>query len=292
MQVHTAQLAGGDTDADRVFVIDNAVIVLDGATAFEPVDVDPGTYAETIGATVADQLNETPSMDLTHAVAEAIRNTAARLRLRAEASPSSTVSILRARPGAVDLYALGDSPIYYGVGRDVHRFVDDRLAALPLAERTLYVEALRSGLGYGDDHKVTLSRLQRAQRTYRNCAHGYWIAETDPAAANHAYTATIPADQIAWAVLATDGAADPIEHHGIPEWFDIAQLGHANLTGLLHRLHIWEDAGDPDGQLRPRAKRHDDKTLAVVPALLQSELSTLALRAESDRGLPARPDTP
>lgn len=267
MQVHTAQLAGGDNNADRVFVTDNAVIVLDGATAFEPIDVDSGTYAETLGARIANLLDESPDVGLLQAVAEAIRYTAATLRLHGDASPSSTVSILRARRGAVDLYALGDSPIYYGIGRATHRFADDRLAALPLAERTQYIEALRSGAGYGDEHRATLSRLQQAQRVQRNKARGYWIAETDPVAADHALTAEVPIGRITWAVLATDGAADSIEHHATLEWPDVAQLDSAPLTRLLHRLHMWENTDDPDGRLRPRAKRHDDKTLAVVPAL-------------------------
>lgn len=267
MQVHTAQLAGGDNNADRVFVTDNAVIVLDGATAFEPVDVDPGTYAETLGASIADHLQYIPGADLSDAVAEAIRHTTAKLRLNDDASPSSTVTILRARREAVDLYALGDSPIHYGVDRTVHRFADDRLAALPLAERRQYIEALQSGGGYGEKHRARLGYLQRAQRALRNRAHGYWIAETDPVAAYHALTAEVPTSRITWAVLATDGAADFIEHHGMPEWPDVAQLSREPLTGLLYQLHAWEETCDPDGQQLPRAKRHDDKTFAVIRLL-------------------------
>ncbi|MCU1526584.1 MAG: hypothetical protein JWP75_347 [Frondihabitans sp.] len=268
MQVHVAQLAGGDNNADRVFVTDRAVIVLDGATAFEPVDVDPGTYADTLGATIADQLDHQPDLDLSGAVAEAIRSTTANLHLNSEASPSCTVAILRAGHGAADLYVLGDSPIYYGTDRTTNRFGDDRLAALPLAERTRYVEALRSGAGYDECHRATLADLQRVQRCYRNRADGYWIAETDPTAADHGLTAVIPAGRIAWAVLATDGAADLVDHRGRPEWSDVAQLDHGGLTGLLRRLHEWESTDDPQGRLLPRAKRHDDKTLATVPAVL------------------------
>ncbi len=55
MKVHTAQLAGGPVNADRVFCTHNAVIVLDGATAFEPVDVDPASYADTLGRMIAEQ---------------------------------------------------------------------------------------------------------------------------------------------------------------------------------------------------------------------------------------------
>ncbi|WP_225920570.1 hypothetical protein [Pseudonocardia oceani] len=264
MQVHTAQLAGGENNADRVFVTENAVIVLDGATAFEPVDVDPGTYAETLGASIADQLDAAPDTNLTQAVAEAIQNAAANLHLRGDASPSSTVSILRVRREAVDLYALGDSPIYYGSGRAVHRLIDDRLAVLPLIERARYVQALRSGAGYSGNHRNLLKRLQRAQGALRNKPEGYWIAETDPGAAAQALTAAVAADQIDWAVLATDGAADLIDHHGSPEWSAVAQRDSDGLMGLLCQIHEWEGVVDPEGRLLPRAKPHDDKTLAVV----------------------------
>jgi hypothetical protein len=40
------------------------------------------------------------------------------------------------------------------------------------------------------------------------------IAETDPAAAHHAPTMTVDRAMIEWAVLASDGAADLIEHAG------------------------------------------------------------------------------
>lgn len=272
MQVHTAQLAGGERNADRVFVTDNAVIVLDGATAFEPVHVDAGTYAETLGARIADLLDDTPEMDLSHAVAPAIRHATDKLHLRANASPSSTIAILRARPASVDLYALGDSPIYFGVGQEVHRFADDRLASLPLGERSQYVNTLRSGHGFGSEHLTLLRRLQRAQRTYRNRSHGYWIAEAAHEAAFHARLETIPVGCMTWAVLASDGTADAVDYSGLPPWHEIAKFNSGELMSLLWRLHEWELNADPDGQARPRAKRHDDKTIASVLELDQSPI--------------------
>jgi hypothetical protein len=267
VKVHTAQLAGGDNNADRVFVTDHAVIVLDGATAFEPVDVDPGTYADTLGSIIADQLDRAPDIDLTHAVADGIRNTTGKLHLDSGESPSSTVAILRAGHGSTDLYVLGGSPIYYGTDLTTHRFADDRLAALPINERTQYVEALRSGAGYDERHRATLTDLQRAQGAYRNRAGGYWIAETDPTAAGHGLTTTIPRDSVAWAVLATDGAADSIDFHGKVAWAQIARLDSAHLNALLSQLQSWESIADPNGQIAPRAKPHDDKTLASIAEL-------------------------
>jgi hypothetical protein len=71
---------------------------------------------------------------------------------------------------------------------------------------------------------------------------------------------------IEWAVLATDGAADLIEHAG-HRWHRIALYGHAQLTALLARIHEWEDTSDPNGRHLPRAKRHDDKTIAALASI-------------------------
>jgi hypothetical protein len=267
MKVHTATLAGGDHNADRVFVTDHAVILLDGASAFAPVDVDPGDYAATLGQTIADQLDTDPNRNLPAVVAAAIAHTTAVLRLGAGTAPSSTVTILRTRAQTADLYVLGDSPIHYGTGPPGERLADERLSALPTPQRERYQTALAGGVGYTDQHRATLAELQHAQRQHRNRTGGYWIAETDPTAAHHAVTATIPAEDIAWAVLATDGAADAIDHHDRPTWFEIAQHDTDELSALLGRLHQWETTADPDGRLLPRAKRHDDKTLAAIPNL-------------------------
>ncbi|GAA1189862.1 hypothetical protein [Pseudonocardia alaniniphila] len=266
MKVHTAQLAGDGRNADRVFLTDNAVIVLDGASAFEPVDIEPSTYAESLGRTIADELTMVPEAPIADAVAKAIRRTTAKLDLRPGASPSSTVAILRTRFGAADLYVLGDSPIHYGTDHLAQRLVDDRLSLVATPEHERYLAQLRAGHGYDDAHRATLAWLQRAQRQARNVEGGYWIAETDPAAASHAFAKTVHRDAIEWAVIATDGAADFIDYCCCG-WRDIAQFDKTQLVALLKRIHDWEDQSDPDGRHLPRAKRHDDKTIGVVSSL-------------------------
>jgi len=266
VKVQTAQLAGGPVNADRMFCTHHAVIVLDGATAFEPVDVDPATYADTLGRLIADQLDHQPDAALADVVATAITATADRLDLRPGWSPSSTVAILRTYDTVADLYVLGDSPIHYGTNNAASVFTDDRLAAVAPAERAHYVARLRAGHGFSDEHRTALIALQRAQRRARNTPEGYWIAEADPEAARHAVERTVPADQIGWAVLATDGAADYVDHTG-QSWPRIALYDSEHLAALLDSADRWEAETDPDGQALPRAKRHDDKTIAAVSTL-------------------------
>jgi hypothetical protein len=44
----------------------------------------------------------------------------------------------------------------------------------------------------------------------------------------------------------------------------VARMTTPELKLLLRRCHEWEAAVDPNGIGLPRAKRHDDKTLAVI----------------------------
>jgi hypothetical protein len=264
MRVATAQLPGPDQSADRVFVLENAVIVLDGASAFEPVDLAPGDYAQALGESIAAQLAEAPHFELPAVVAKAIAEVVAKHDLRPGASPSSTVSILRTGPDEVDLYVLGDSPIHYGNNAEQHALTDNRLAELQLPERDAYRSRLRGGHGYDDEHRRLLRELQRKQRTHRNREGGYWIAETEPGAARQARTVTLPSSTIAWAVLATDGAGDVLAHLDRHSWPGLADGNADQLLTILHELHDWEEHGDPAARRLPRAKRHDDKTIAAV----------------------------
>ncbi|WP_158633223.1 hypothetical protein [Amycolatopsis sp. WAC 04182] len=43
----------------------------------------------------------------------------------------------------------------------------------------------------------------------------------------------------------------------------------ADLHDIVTRCHTWEHDADPDARTLPRAKRHDDKTLAAVRIQLQ-----------------------
>ena len=53
MRISTAQLPQPPRGADRVVATGNAVVVLDGASAIEPVGVPPSVYADHLGASIA-----------------------------------------------------------------------------------------------------------------------------------------------------------------------------------------------------------------------------------------------
>jgi hypothetical protein len=263
MRTTTAQLPEPPHGADRVFVTPNAVVVLDGASAIEPVSVPPGVYADHLGAAITAALNADPGAGLRDALAQAIRATAGKLGLAGNDCPSSTLAVIRIS-SQVDLLVLGDTFIFYDTGPGIRVLTDDRLAALCLPERRRYRQRLAAGSGYDDIHRDLLRALQREQRKHRNRPSGYWIAESDPAAAWQARSLSLPLAGTRWAVLATDGTVNTARHLGLDDWPALAHSDAAALARFLERCQDWEARTDPAGQQFPRAKRHDDKTIASV----------------------------
>lgn len=261
MKVQTAQLPESPESDDRIFVTSNAVIMLDGASSFLPTPVATGTYVDHLGECLTDALVEEPDMDLVVALARCIEQTAEALDLEQGRSPSSTVAILRPGPHErVDALVLGDTQIAWpgGVLRD------DRIALVGAAQRQAYRERLATGSGFDGEHRRLLRQLQDVQQRSRNQRDGYWIAETDWVAAHHALTAQWLASEVPWAVLATDGAYVPLQQLELDGWGTIAHHRSELLQGILDQCSRWESVSDPDGTLLPRAKRHDDKSLAAV----------------------------
>jgi hypothetical protein len=232
--------------------------MLDGASAFAPVPVDPSDYADRLSDNITDRLD--PESDLRGVLADAIAETVAELGLHPGASPSSTVTILRETGGYVDCLVLGDNLVVL----PDHMITDDRMGHVGIRQRERYRARLQAGHGYDAWHTRILRELQAEQARYRNQPDGYWIAEADPEAAKHAIISRYPMASVPWAVLATDGAYKPMRHLGMGEWPDLRDASSDDLALLLKQCHAWEVDADPDGRKLPRAKRHDDKSLAVA----------------------------
>jgi len=100
--------------------------------------------------------------------------------------------------------------------------------------------------------------MQAVQLCQRNRARGYFIAEANPGAASQAITRRYARHRVGWAILATDGAADPLLYLGLANWSAIA-ADPTQASRLLHRAAAWEEHADPNGSQFPRAKRHDEQ---------------------------------
>ena len=106
MRARTAQLPCPPEGADRVIVTRDAVIVLDGASAFAPLPISPAAYADHLGTAIAAGLDASPGAPLAAILASAIRRTAETLGLRDDSGPSSTVAI--ARDGRIRFVVMGE----------------------------------------------------------------------------------------------------------------------------------------------------------------------------------------
>jgi hypothetical protein len=234
--------------------------MLDGASAFIPVPVPAAVYAGHLAQQLAKVMDTRPEGDLRGILADSIATTACDLDLQPGKSPSGTVIILRQARGYADCLVLGDSlAILAG-----HPITDDRLAQIGRQIREQYRRRLAEGHGYDQEHRRLLQELQHEQARRRNQPGGYWIAEADPRAADHALVTQYPADTVPWAVLATDGAYKTMTHLGLADWPALRQASRQDLADLLQRCQTWEAEEDPDGQKLPRAKRYDDKSLVVA----------------------------
>lgn len=264
--ITTATLAGGPgPNQDHLVVTDHAVALLDGASAFLPHDParDGGWYARTLGCALAPLLVD-DDRGLVDVVADAIRDVADTHRLTPGDSPCSTVTIARWTADVLEIYTLGDSPAaVYTADGSVTVIHDPRLEGVGAEHRAAYREHLRSGAGYDQQLRDLLADLQHAERPHRNTDGGYWIAESDPAAAAHGTLERFSLEQVTAVLLLSDGASAAITDYQLHNWADaLGAIRHSPadfLTGVQAA-----ERDDADGVRWPRAKRHDDKTLILV----------------------------
>jgi hypothetical protein len=228
---------------DRVVVLDNAVLLLDGATSPSP-DLPPGGwYAKLLAAQLADELRAHPDDELNKLLAGAITAVAGAHRLHPGAAPSSTVAMLRWTGERIDGLVLADSPIvaFGQMGCDL--LADDRLTRLRRAGRL---------------------NTNADVRALRNTGAGFWVAEADPAAAEHALCRSWPAGILDAVLLASDGVAVAVDDYGLFDWPAALELARSQgLSAVLQAVRAAE-RGDPHGETWPRAKRHDDQSLVLV----------------------------
>jgi serine/threonine protein phosphatase PrpC len=254
----------GRTNQDRYIIGPNFAAVLDGASNFseEQPEQDGGWYAETLAARLRELLTAQPDSSLPEIVERAIESVATEHDLRADTSPTSTVALARWDDEHVEIYVLGDSTVaIIDTDGSEDAYSDDRIASIGGGLRRAYQERLAAGSGFDEEHRRLLASLQAEQAKWRNREDGYWIAGTEPEAANHAMAGVCRRLDIARLILATDGAATGItRYRTLPSWGSV----RANaVTDLLGGIEAVEET-DAEGKQWPRSKRRDDKTLVVL----------------------------
>ncbi|WP_410607143.1 protein phosphatase 2C domain-containing protein [Amycolatopsis sp. lyj-109] len=231
---------------DHVVVLDNAVLVLDGATSADPSQPPGGWYAERLAGRLADDLRAAPEADLTEVLTSAIAAVTARHCLQPQRSPSSTVAAVRWLEDRVDALVLADSPVVgfgsFG-GFSVDVVSDDRLARL----------RRRGMLQTGAD-----------VRRRRNAHDGFWVAEADPGAAAHAVRRSWQRADVDAVLLASDGVSIGVDQYELFDWREALAVTRADGPDAVLDAVRTAEKQDPDGERWPRPKRHDDQALVLV----------------------------
>lgn len=232
MKIETAeQGAPGRVTEDRIRVLPNAVVVLDGVTSrTRPPDRNGGWYATRLADELAWLINDTDP--LTDLLARAIANLAEEHDLIPGDSPSSTASMVRWNSETIDALVLCDTPVV-AFGQSTQVLEDTRL----------------------EDLRPDPDILR-----WKNKPGGYWVAEADPVAGHQALTAIWPRTEITNVIALTDGVSCGVSEYGLFDWEDLV---HLPLGEVLDRIRDAE-RGDSERERWPRYKTHDDQAIARI----------------------------
>jgi len=242
MQIAHSSWAGpGRANEDLILATNDAVVVLDGATVMVPDTGcvhDVAWFVRQLGTVLTTRLTTdpevTPALALADAIAVVGRSHEDTCELTHIDSPAAAVAILVRRADRLDYLVLCDTTIAFRMRDGRTRVVtDERIRQLP------------------DDYQVT-------KRLLRNRFGGFWVASTNPAAADYAFCGSVPASDADSVLVLTDGVTRLVERYETT-WPDLFRLAEADgPEAVLARVRRAESASSgrfPD-------KIHDDATIA------------------------------
>jgi hypothetical protein len=270
MQVTLASHPSPDATSNEDFVAatTSAVVVVDGASV--PAELGTGCihgtawFARQLGtqllALLTAHADRSPADSLAHAITGVAALHADTCDLDHPGSPSATVAILREQPDAVDYLVLGDTTILLEEPAGIRVVTDDRLEQVAAVQHG----AMHQHTTGSADHARSFAELVTEQRRRRNHPDGFWVASTDPDAAQHALTDTVTRDGLRRAAVLSDGATRLVDRFGLTDWPSFLDvLAEQGPDAIIGRVRTAEHS-DPDGRRWPRGKRHDDATAVYL----------------------------
>lgn len=250
------EAGGGAPNEDFLLASGSWALVLDGVTRY-PDDGcvhDVPWYVAELGGAMAAELSSGRGLrvSLAHgieAVAEAHRGTC---ELDNPVSPAAAVAAVRLEADRLEWLVLGDCAVAWrSSDRAVEARSDDRLARLADPPKATLVGHLRR---YPVDY---IARV-------RNRPGGFWVASSDPGAAEQALTGTESAAGLDVVAVLTDGVTRLVERYG-RTWTELLDLGlFEGASDLIAAVRECEEA---DPRFGERAKRHDDATVVLMSPL-------------------------
>ncbi|MEU5547525.1 hypothetical protein AB0G85_35045 [Streptomyces sioyaensis] len=260
----------GAANEDSVHASPTGVVVLDGLSASKdlPMGCVHGTpwFVRQLGTSLINLIGDNTTLR------EALRTAITRVNelhcdtcaLDTEAVPASTVVMVRERDDVLDYLVLSDNVLLLDLAdAGVQAVTDKRVEEVAADEMRT---ALQGPTGT-TEHAARVSELVTVQRRLRNRPGGYWVAATDPSAADEAITGTVDLTKVRQAALLTDGASRLVDSFGTLTWPQLLDFlrteGPASLISRTREAEL----SDPACERWPRFKRSDDATAAYVSML-------------------------
>lgn len=265
---YAVQAGGSKPNEDWIGVEADTMLVLDGVTV--PPGVETGCvhgtpwYVASLGRAVLRSGHGRPDLDLRFVLAEAIRAVRAShdhtCDVDGHGTPAATVALFRRTEAGCDYLVLSDAFMVAELQDNRMCVVSDRiLDSLAVSER----EAVYRELIGTPEHTAALLVMVQAQMELRNRRGGYWVAASDPVAAEHALTGHFEPGQVVRAAVMTDGAARLAEPFDLLDWRQMLDVAAASAEAVIARTREVERS-DPEGRCWPRYKTSDDAALVYA----------------------------
>jgi hypothetical protein len=169
-------------------------------------------------------------------------------------TPSSTVIIVRARTSAVEHLVLSDSTLILETATGPVVVTDKTLKSIAVDQ---WRAVTQTAVGTAQ-HASAVQALVTEQRKWRNVPGGYWLAASNPQAADHAVTGITQAQG---GMLLSDGAACLVDTYHRYTWPALIERQHRiGAASIIQEIRDIEQ-GDPEGQQWARFKSSDDATI-------------------------------
>jgi hypothetical protein len=255
---------GAAANEDFVAAAPEGVVVLDGASVPAGLEIGchHGTawFVQQLGTTLLTLLVTEPNRPLAAVLSQAIADVAGRhadtCDLTHPGTPSAAVAILRERRQLVDYLVLADAIVVLDLPGGVQVVTDDRLAQLATVEHAAMHQQPTGTAVHRQRYAELMTELQRQ----RNSDDGYWVASSNPQAAEHALGGTVDRGELRRAAVLTDGATRLADRFGLLDWAGLLGVLHSSGPASLIEQVREAERSDPEGRRWPRSKRHDDAT--------------------------------
>jgi hypothetical protein len=247
----------------------NAAVLLDGAGT--PPGTESGCvhgvawYARTLGGLLlaASAGEATLAGALAVGIEQVNRLHVGTCDLKHSDTPSATVVAVRWDASELEYLVLADSVLVLErPGGEPTAITDDREAVVG-RELRKPMDALPTGT---PEHARALRDYVAKLADHRNRPGGFWVANTDPAAADEAITGRLTRDDVGAVALLSDGASRLADRFGLTTWRNtLDALADQGPAALIRQVRDAENS-DPEGQRWPRGKAHDDATVVYGQA--------------------------